>query len=209
MSPADLPPHMNEAQPYSLARRPQRPHADLRPRLRGPDDLVHLIEPYLADEEAVFGVYMTLKQHVLGVECLHRGPLTDAALSPTVVYRPAVRHGAAAYALLCSRPDGDPEPSDLELRLMRRLAFYAGELGIPILDYVSLTPHGYVSQRHRELLDSPITNFGHTPTYDTHAARITLGQPHSDTLLGWYTGDTHQATTAAHALAILPQPLKP
>ena len=56
---------------------------------------------------------------------------------------------AAALILFHNHPSGDPEPSDEDLRLTRRLVAAGQLMGIEVLDHLVLGAGRFVSLRER------------------------------------------------------------
>ena len=65
-----------------------------------------------------------------------RGGLAQVEVHPREVFRPLIRHSAAATILAHNHPSGDPTPSAEDVSLTRRLASAGILLGIPILDHI-------------------------------------------------------------------------
>lgn len=78
-----------------------------------------------------------------------RGSLNASIVHPREVFRPAIVGSAASIILVHNHPSGDPEPSEEDLAITRRLV-QVGELhGIPVLDHVVVAKAGFVSLRAR------------------------------------------------------------
>jgi DNA repair protein RadC len=59
---------------------------------------------------------------------------------------------AAATVLVHNHPSGDPEPSEEDLSITKRLVEAGELLGISVLDHVIVASRGVVSLRSRQLL---------------------------------------------------------
>jgi DNA repair protein RadC len=68
------------------------------------------------------------------------------------VFKPAVLPSAASVVLVHNHPSGDPEPSDEDLSITKRLVEAGELLGIGVLDHVIVAERGVVSLRSRRLL---------------------------------------------------------
>ena len=69
-------------------------------------------------------------------ETVSIGTLNASIVHPREVFRPAILQSAASLVLVHNHPSGDPEPSDEDLGITKRLV-QAGELiGIGVLDHV-------------------------------------------------------------------------
>lgn len=88
------------------------------------------------------------KHRVIRDETVSVGSLSASLVHPREVFRPAVRHAAAAIVLVHNHPSGDPGPSGEDLDVTRRLARAGDLLGIPVLDHVVIGDGDFSSLRH-------------------------------------------------------------
>jgi DNA repair protein RadC len=79
-----------------------------------------------------------------------RGSLNASIVHPREVFRPAILDSAASVVLVHNHPSGDPEPSDEDLAITRRLVQVGELLGIAVLDHVIIAKRGFVSLRARD-----------------------------------------------------------
>lgn len=124
------------------------------PEIRGPDDVVKLVGPKLRREQREHFLVLLLnaRHEVMGQETVSVGSLNASIVHPREVFRPAVLASAAAIVLVHNHPSGDPEPSEEDLSITKRLV-QAGEiLGVSVLDHVVIASRGVVSLRARQLL---------------------------------------------------------
>lgn len=123
--------------------------------IRGPEDVVSIqaIRKLLkAKREHFLVLLLNARNEVEGVETVSIGSLNASIVHPREVFLPAVKASAASIALVHNHPSGDPEPSEEDLSITRRLV-QAGEiLGIGVLDHVIIAARGVVSLRARQLL---------------------------------------------------------
>ena len=67
---------------------------------------------------------------------ISRGSLNESIAHPREVFRPAIAKGAYAIAVVHNHPSGDPQPSEADRRLTRRLMEAGALLQIPLVDHV-------------------------------------------------------------------------
>ena len=65
-----------------------------------------------------------------------RGSLNESIAHPREIFRPAIAKGAYAIAVVHNHPSGDPQPSEADRRLTRRLSEAGTLLQIPLVDHV-------------------------------------------------------------------------
>lgn len=85
-------------------------------------------------------------------EIISVGSLNANLVHPREVFEPAVRHLAAQVILAHNHPSGDPEPSENDLKLNKRLVEAGRILGIEIIDHIIVTRNSYLSFKKRGLI---------------------------------------------------------
>jgi DNA repair protein RadC len=122
--------------------------------IRGPDDVVALVGPKLRKEkrENFLVLLLNARHEVMCVETVSVGSLNASIVHPREVFRSAVIQSAASVVLVHNHPSGDPEPSEEDLTITKRLVEAGDLLGIGILDHVVVASRGIVSFRSRQLL---------------------------------------------------------
>jgi len=63
-----------------------------------------------------------------------------------------LRHNASSIILVHNHPSDDPEPSDDDLVVTRRLVDAGRLMGVEVLDHIIITRRGYTSLKERGLL---------------------------------------------------------
>ena len=110
--------------------------------------------PMLRDlRHEVFKVILLDAKHTIIREAtVSEGSLTLNIVHPREVFNLAVRESAAAVIFVHNHPSGDPEPSEEDLSITRRLVEVGDLVGIAVLDHVIVATRGVVSLRSRQLL---------------------------------------------------------
>ena len=124
------------------------------PEIRGPDDVVKFVGTRLRREprEHFLVLLLNARHEVMGRETVSVGSLNASIVHPREVFRPAVLASAAATVLVHNHPSGDPEPSEEDLAITKRLVEAGELLGISVLDHVIVASRGVVSLRARQLV---------------------------------------------------------
>lgn len=122
------------------------------PEIRGPDDVVRLVGTKLRkeDREQFLVLLLNARHEVMGRETISVGSLNASIVHPREVFKPAVLTSAAALVLIHNHPSGDPEPSEEDLSITKRLVGAGELLGISVLDHVIVAGRGVVSLRARQ-----------------------------------------------------------
>lgn len=118
--------------------------------IRGPEDVYDVCRALCSRRFEEFHVLLLNARHeVMRRVMVSRGSLNASIVHPREVFRPAIIASAASVILVHNHPSGDPEPSDEDLSITKRLA-QVGEIhGIAVLDHVVVAKGGFVSLRTR------------------------------------------------------------
>jgi DNA repair protein RadC len=118
--------------------------------IRGPEDVYDVCPALRARRFEEFHVLLLNARHEVQRRVMvSRGSLNASIVHPREVFRPAILASAASIVLVHNHPSGDPEPSDEDLSITKRLAHVGELLGIGVLDHVVIARRGFVSLRAR------------------------------------------------------------
>ena len=121
--------------------------------IRGPDDVLAQVRDLSRARREHFVVLLLNARHELQCrETVSIGTLNASIVHPREVFLPAILHSAASVVLVHNHPSGDPEPSEEDLSITRRLVQVGELVGIGVLDHVIVASRGLVSLRSRRLL---------------------------------------------------------
>jgi DNA repair protein RadC len=122
--------------------------------IRGPDDVAAFVGPKLRKEQREHFLVLLLnaRHEVMAKETVSVGSLNASIVHPREVFKAAVLASAAAIVLVHNHPSGDPEPSEEDLSITKRLVEAGELLGISVLDHIVVASRGVVSLRSRQLL---------------------------------------------------------
>ncbi|MBI1799636.1 MAG: DNA repair protein RadC [Candidatus Eisenbacteria bacterium] len=137
---------------FELGRRALERPAHSQP-IRGPDDvLAHVRDLFRARKEHFVVLLLNARHEMQARETVSIGSLNASIVHPREVFLPAIVHSAASVVLVHNHPSGDPEPSEEDLSITRRLVQVGELVGIGVLDHVIVASRGLVSLRSRQLL---------------------------------------------------------
>ena len=123
-------------------------------RLTDSTDVADLLtkETMYEDREFFMAVYLNTRMKVESKSIISIGSLDTTLVHPREVFSPAVRRGAAAVIVAHNHPSGDPEPSEEDILLTKRLLESSRILGIRLVDHVIIGSGRYVSLRDEGLI---------------------------------------------------------
>ena len=137
-----------------LGRRTLTRAARERVQVTSPQVVAELLLPqYGSRSVEQFGVVLLdTKRRVLRTTIVTVGTLDASIVHPREIFREAASAGAAALVLFHNHPSGDPEPSQDDVLLTRRLVAAGVLMGIDVVDHVILADSRYCSLREKGLL---------------------------------------------------------
>ena len=133
----------------------KRKYRGKKPReIRGPEDVVAVVGRKLrrAQREHFLVLLLNARHEVIGRETISIGSLNASIVHPREVFKPAILASAASLVLVHNHPSGDPEPSEEDASISKRLVQVGELIGIGVLDHVIVASRGIVSLRARQML---------------------------------------------------------
>lgn len=97
-------------------------------------------------------VLLNAKARVQREGVLSQGTVSSTPVHPREVFRATMRQAAVGVVLVHNHPSGDPEPSQDDIDLTRRLNAVGELVGIKVLDHVVVGDGAYVSLLERGVL---------------------------------------------------------
>lgn len=110
--------------------------------ISGPEDVFAYIRLHLGPraKECIYALYLDDARRIVHHTQVGMGTVDRAAMYPREILKPALIHNATGLILAHNHPQGEPIPSDQDLKLTRKLADISAPLGIELLDHLIVTP---------------------------------------------------------------------
>lgn len=124
-----------------------------KPGVKSPEDVVRLVKGELKDKkkEHFFVILLDTRNQYLGKEKVSVGSLDTSIVHPREVFKPALSVSAASVILVHNHPSGDPQPSEEDIKLTKRLVEAAEIMGIDVLDHIIIGDKNYLSLKAKNL----------------------------------------------------------
>lgn len=138
---------------FELGRRlTEEPDQD-KPAVGSPEDAVRQLLPRLKGKKKEHFVVVALdvRNRVLAMDEVSVGSLDTSIAHPREVFQKAISLGAASVIVAHNHPSGDPEPSDEDIRLTKRLVEAGGIVGIGVTDHIIVCDRTFLSLKGRNL----------------------------------------------------------
>lgn len=126
-------------------------------KISSPKDAAGLGQRFLeeADREQVIVCCLDNKNAPININVVSMGTLNTSLIHPREVFKTAIMSNAASIVLFHNHPSGDPEPSQEDISITKRIADAGTLMGIELLDhiiiglegrYLSLKEHGHLKK---------------------------------------------------------------
>jgi DNA repair protein RadC len=129
------------------------PEASSKPVVKTPADVANLVRNRLKGKKKEYFLALSLdtRNQLIKVSEISVGSLDSSIVHPREVFKEAISASAASVIFVHNHPSGDPEASEDDINLTKRLA-KAGEIvGIDVLDHIIIGDKNYLSLKGRGL----------------------------------------------------------
>ncbi len=132
---------------FELSRRLAEAPRDARAPVRGPEDVVSVVGATLKGrkKEHFLVLLLDTRGRLIRVSPVSVGSLDSSVVHPREVFKEAISASAASVIFAHNHPSGDPEPSEDDIQLTRRLVEAGRLLGILVLDHVIVGDGAFLS----------------------------------------------------------------
>ncbi len=132
---------------------------DLEPELRDidikdPESVVKAVQATIRDKakEHFKLILLNSRNRIIGISTISIGTLDSNLVHPREVFKEAIAHSSASVVLVHNHPSGDPEPSEDDLIITRRLTEAGKILGVEITDHIIITKNRFFSFKEKGLI---------------------------------------------------------
>jgi len=139
---------------FELGRR-----GDLEPEMinfdiKNPESVVKAIRASIKDKakEHFKLILLNPRNKIIGISTISIGTLNASLVHPREVFKDAIVHSAASVVLAHNHPSGNPEPSEDDLKITKKLVESGKILGIEVLDHIVIAKNGFFSFKEKGLV---------------------------------------------------------
>jgi DNA repair protein RadC len=125
-----------------------------RRSIGSPADSYEILKEFLEDldREAFIVVSLDTKNQPLSINIAHIGNINSSIVSPACVMRVALLSNAASILVGHNHPSGNPEPSEQDLVITKKLEEVGELMGIRLLDHLIIGDGNYISLKEWGIL---------------------------------------------------------
>ena|SRR5271165_531017 len=120
--------------------------SDKKEKMQTVSDIADELKEYRnKKKEYLIAVMLNARHEIMGKEVISIGTLTASLAHPREIFAPLVEKGVAAFILAHNHPSGDPQPSEEDIRLTKRIQQCGNLMGIELVDHLILAKNGCYS----------------------------------------------------------------
>ncbi|MDD5071778.1 MAG: DNA repair protein RadC [Patescibacteria group bacterium] len=120
--------------------------------LTDPEKVYRLVKSKLKDYHKEHFYIIALNSRNYSIAEVSVGSLNASVVHPREVFAEAIKNKAASVIFVHNHPSGDPEPSQDDLVITKRLVEVGKILGVDIIDHVIVTKNNYFSFKEHKLI---------------------------------------------------------
>ena len=109
---------------------------------------------YMRDKtrEHLMTIYLNARNEMIFKKPMFIGTLNANLVHPREIFQEALKQNAASVILVHNHPSGDPEPSQDDLEITKRILEAGKIMGIDVLDHVIITKNKVFSFKEKKLI---------------------------------------------------------
>jgi DNA repair protein RadC len=122
--------------------------------IKDPESVVKAIRASIKDKakEHFKLILLNPRNKIIGISTISIGTLNASLVHPREVFKDAIVHSAASVVLAHNHPSGDPEPSEDDLKITKKLVESGKILGIEVIDHIIIGKNNFCSYKERGLI---------------------------------------------------------
>ena len=123
-------------------------------KITSPRDFFDLFLPVFKEEpvEIFIVAWLSTANRIIGFEKVSVGNLNSSIVDPRSVFRSAIVANSASIIVAHNHPSGNPEPSDEDVAITKKLVESGKVLGVHVFDHLIFAEDSYTSFVERRLI---------------------------------------------------------
>jgi len=132
---------------FELGRRLEGAPREGKAAIKSPEDVVGVVGSTLKGKkkEHFLALLLDTRNRLIRTSTVSMGSLDSSIVHPREVFKEAISASAASVIFVHNHPSGDPEPSEDDIELTKRLVEVGKLLGILVLDHIIVGDGNYMS----------------------------------------------------------------
>lgn len=123
--------------------------------VRSPKDAYECAQKHIGDDdrEVFFVMCLNTKNEVIAIHRAHVGSLNASVVHPRDVFKSAILNNSASIIVSHQHPSGNPQESQEDVHVTKRLAEAGKMIGIEVLDHIIVGDNTFVSLKEKGFIN--------------------------------------------------------
>lgn len=123
-------------------------------KITSPQDVADIFIPLLRDEvkEKFLIVCLNSANKIIRYEVISIGSLNSSVVHPREVFKAAIDNNSASIILIHNHPSGNPEPSNEDVSITKKIVESGKIMDIPVFDHIIIAGNKYTSFVEKRLI---------------------------------------------------------
>jgi len=123
-------------------------------KITSPQDIAEIFIPLLKDElkEKFILICLNSANKIIKFETISIGSLNSSVVHPREIFKAAIENSSASIILLHNHPSGNPEPSNEDIAITRKLVEAGKIIDIPVFDHIIIAGGTYTSFVEKKII---------------------------------------------------------
>ena len=139
---------------FKLGEKAELHSAKLGEKIEKPERVFNLLKNEIGNKkkESFYILSLTTRNNLISVDNVSTGTLSASLAHPREVFLPAIKNSASSVIVVHNHPSGDPQPSEDDLKITKRLTEAGKILGIDVVDHIIISKDSFYSFKDKNLL---------------------------------------------------------
>jgi len=139
---------------FKLGEKAQTKPTKYGQKIESPKDVFELLKNDLGDKKKEHFKILSLdsRNKLISIDDVSVGTINANLVHPREVFKTAIQHLAVSIILVHNHPSGDPEPSEDDLEITKRITEAGKLIGINVLDHIIITRTKFFSFKDKKLI---------------------------------------------------------
>ena len=139
---------------FKLGEKAQTTSTKYGQKIESPKDVFELLKNDLGDKKKEHFKVLSLdsRNKLISIDDVSIGTINANLVHPREVFKTAIQHLAVSIILVHNHPSGDPEPSEDDLEITKRITKVGKLIGINVLDHIIITKAKFFSFKDKKLI---------------------------------------------------------
>jgi DNA repair protein RadC len=123
-------------------------------KISSPSDIAEIFIPLLRDElkEVFIVVCLNSANKIIKYEKISIGNLNSSVVQPREVFKTAIENNSANIILIHNHPSGNPEPSNEDISLTRKMVEAGKLMEIQVFDHLIIAGNNFTSLVEKRII---------------------------------------------------------